>query len=271
MPDVPQTPIDLAEYWNRRYDTVDATRSGHIDLPVVYNLWLYRRKQAHARRALAKVRATLRGARLLEVAAGSGAWMPFWASRGVSDYCGVDLSERAIETLRERFPGLRLYRHDLNDLNIGGVVGAGYDCVSAIDVLYHVVDDGRFREVLADLASVLKPGGLLLLHDQFLHGPPQDYGGYIRWRRLDDYAAALREAGFEVLYRRPTFFFMVQAADYSGRLAQVMHAIWDHFTRPVIGRAPSFAGAVGYAADTAICSVIQNGPSFNIMVCRKRP
>jgi SAM-dependent methyltransferase len=270
MPDAPQTPIDLAEYWNRRYDTVDATRSGHIDLPVEYNLWLYRRKQDHARRALAEVGASLRGARLLEIAAGSGAWIPFWEGQGVSDYCGVDISERAIEALQGRFPARRLFRHDLNDLNIAGVVGAGYDCVSAIDVLYHVVDDGRFAGVLKDLASVVKPGGILLLHDQFLHGPPQNYGGYIRWRRLADYQAALESAGFEVLYRRPTFFFMVQAADYTGRPAQVMHAIWDHLTRPAIGRAPSFTGAVGYVTDTVICSLLRNGPSFNVMVCRKR-
>jgi SAM-dependent methyltransferase len=269
MPDTPQTPIDLTEYWNRRYDTVDATRSGHIDLPVEYNLWLYRRKQHHARRALARVGASLRGARLLEIAAGSGAWMPFWEAQGVSDYCGVDLSERAVEALRERFPARRLFTHDLNELNIGTVVGAGYDCVSAIDVLYHVVDDDRFGAVLSDLASVLKPGGVLLLHDQFLHGAPQNYGGYIRWRRLVDYEAALAAAGFEVLYRRPTFFFMVQAADYSGRKAQLMHAIWDHLTRPAIERAPSAAGALGYAADTAICSLLRNGPSFNVMVCRK--
>jgi len=270
MPEAPQTPINLAEYWNRRYETVDATRSGHIDLPVEYNRWLYRRKQGHARRALAKVGASLRGARLLEIAAGSGAWMPFWDGEGVHDYCGVDLSERAIDALRERYPARRLFQHDLNALHIGGVVGTGYDCVTAIDVLYHVVDDDRFRAVLADLASVLKPGGLLLLHDQFLHGAPQEYGGYIRWRRLADYESALAEAGFEILYRRPTFFFMVQASDYSGRAAQVMHAIWDNLTRPAIGRAPTLTGAVGYAVDTAICNALENGPSFNIMLCRKR-
>jgi SAM-dependent methyltransferase len=270
MSDAPRPPIDLTAYWNRRYDTIDATKSGHIDLPAEYNEWLYRRKQAHVRRVVARVGGSLRDARLLEIAAGSGAWMAFWQAQGVGDYCGIDLSERAVEGLRERFPQHRFLQHDLNDLRVGDAVGAGYDCVSAIDVLYHVVDDDRFGAVLSDLASVLKPGGLLILHDQFLHGPPQEYGGYIRWRALTDYEAALHTAGFEVLDRRPTFFVMVQAADFSGWSAKLMHALWDRLERPAIERAPRLTGAIGYAVDTAICSVLKNGPSFNVMVCRKR-
>lgn len=270
MSDAPRPSIDLTAYWNRRYETIDATKSGHIDLPAEYNEWLYRRKQAHVRRAVDTVGGSLRDARMLEIAAGSGAWMTFWKQQGVSDYCGIDLSARAIEGLRERFPGCRFLQRDLNDLHIREAVGSGYDCVSAIDVLYYVVDDDRFRAVLADIASVMKPSALLLLHDQFLHGPTQNHGGYIRWRRLEDFEAALRAAGFEVLYRRPTFFFMVQAADFSGWSAKIMKALWDHVQRPAIERAPRLAGAIGYAVDTAICSTLKNGPSFNVMVCRRR-
>ena len=81
MPDEPKQSFDAAAYWNKRYATVDVTKSGHIDLPAAYNVWLYRRKQAQLGRALAACGVSLRGARLLEVAAGSGAWMDFWASR----------------------------------------------------------------------------------------------------------------------------------------------------------------------------------------------
>lgn len=264
------SPLDLTAYWNNRYATIDTTKSGHIDLPAEYNRWLYRRKQYLLARALAGVGRTLRGANLLEVAAGSGAWMDFWKRQVVARYCGIDLSARAVDALSERFPQHRFIQRDLNDLGLVDVVGAGYDCVTAIDVLYYVIDDGRFRSVLADLASVLKSDGLLILHDQFLHGPAQDHGGYIRWRPLDYYETSLREAGFEVLWRKPTFFFMVQAADFSGRAAVVMRWLWNHLVYPAITRAPRLAGALGLAVDTSICAMLKNGPSFNVMICRKR-
>lgn len=270
MPDPSPPPLDLTAYWNDRYSTIDSTRSGHIDLPASYNAWLYRRKQDQVRRAIAKVGASLKGRRLLEIAAGSGAWMAFWEAQGVSGYLGVDLSERAVKGLRTSFPHHEFLQRDLTDLHIGEAVGTGYDFVSAIDVLYHLVDDHQFAQVLVDLSSVLKPGGLLLIHDQFLRGPAQDYGGYIRWRSRAEFVAALDAAGFEVLYRHPTFFFMVQATDFTGRPARVMHLLWNQFQRPAIGRAPTVAGAIGYLVDTAICSMLREGPAFNVMVCRKR-
>lgn len=73
-----------------------------------------------------------------------------------------------------------------------------------------------------------------------------------------------------MLYRRPTFFFLVQTADFTGWSARAMHALWVHFQRPVINRAPQVAGAMGYLVDTAVCSTLNEGPAFNVMVCRKR-
>ena len=36
---------DAEEFWAARYADIDLTKSGHIDLPVAYNRWLYRRKK----------------------------------------------------------------------------------------------------------------------------------------------------------------------------------------------------------------------------------
>jgi SAM-dependent methyltransferase len=196
--------------------------------------------------------------------------MSFWESQGVGEYFGIDLSERAINCLKQRFPQHRFMQRDLNDPGLPASVGTGYDCVTAIDVLYHVTDDERFRAVMCELGSLLKPGGVIIIHDQFLHGPAYDHGQYIRWRSLAEYEDALKGAGFEVLYRRPTFFFMIQAVDFSGLAAKFMTTLWNHFSYPVICRFPRFAGAIGYVVDSAICSTLHEGPSMEIMVCRKR-
>jgi SAM-dependent methyltransferase len=261
-------PFDAKAYWDKRYDSIDASKSGHVDLPVEYNAWLYRRKQDHVAKALAAVRASLRGKRLLEIAAGSGAWMNFWQAEGVADYLGIDLSQNAIDDLRTRFPQNRFLQRDLNEPGLAQAVGTEYDCVSAIDVLYHVMDDDRFRALIKEIGDVTKPGGLLVIHDQFLHGPARDHV-YLRWRPLADYEDVLRNAGFEIIYRRATFFFMIQTVDMTGFWADTMDALWDRLVYPVIKRFPRLAGAVGYVVDTLICAVVKEGPSMELMVCRK--
>ena len=269
MPDKKEPAFDAATYWNKRYNTIDSTKSGHIDLPVEYNAWLYRRKQDHVVKAIARVGGSLRAIRLLEVAAGSGAYMSFWKAQGIADYFGIDLSERSIDKLQRRFPQYKFLQRDLSESGLAQVVGAGYDCVSAMDVLYHVVEDEKFRAGLAQLASVLKTGGLLIIHEQFVHGPARDHG-YLKWRSQCDYEVALGAAGFEILYRRPTFFFMIQTVIFKGFAAKAMDTFWDYISYPFIGRFPRLAGVIGYTLDTAICAMLQEGPSMEVMICRKR-
>jgi 2-polyprenyl-3-methyl-5-hydroxy-6-metoxy-1,4-benzoquinol methylase len=269
MPDEPKQSFDAAAYWNKRYATVDVTKSGHIDLPAAYNDWLYRRKQAQLGRALAACGASLRGARLLEVAAGSGAWMNFWASQGVADYLGIDLSQNAIDELAKRFPTQRFLQRDLNDAGLSAAVGQGYDCITAIDVMYHVLDDARVAVILHELARSLKPGGVLAVHDIFTHHVPIDHGRHIRWRTLAQYEAALRAAGLEIVYRCPTFLFMVQNSDYTGGAGKALDFVWRFLTYPFIAHLPRAAGAIGNFVDSFACRFLKDGPSMEFMICRK--
>lgn len=269
MSDEQKPAFDAEAYWNKRYATVDVTKSGHIDLPAAYNVWLYRRKQAHLDRALTACGASLRGARLLEVAAGSGAWMEFWALQGVKDYLGIDLSQNAVDELVKRHPSHRFMQRDLNDAGLSATVGEGYDAIAAIDVLYHVLDDARFADVLRELARSLKPGGLLAVHDIFTHHAPIDHGRYIRWRTLAQYEAALAAAGLEIVYRRPTFLFMVQNADYTGSAGRALDAVWRFLAYPLIAHLPRVAGVTLGFIDALACRFMAEGPSMEFMICRK--
>jgi SAM-dependent methyltransferase len=256
-------------FWEERYRSVDLTRSGHCDLPEAYNRWLYRRKQAVLLKGLQQVGCAPPGQRVLELGVGTGVYVDFWKRHGVTDLTGVDISEPALQALRARHPGGRFLRRDLTAPGLADEVGDGYSMVTALDVLYHVVDDTLLDAALRNVGQVLRPGGLLVMHDQFLHRPSEDRG-YIRWRSLEDWNRLLGAAGFEVLVRRPIFFTMIEPTDVqSPRGLRWMSAFWDA-AYPCIGRFPVAMGTLLYAADTVLGAMLKEGPSMELLIARRR-
>lgn len=256
-------------YWEERYGSLDLTRSGHRDLPERYNRWLYRRKQAVLEAGLASIGFSPRDKRVLEIGAGIGAYLDFWKRCGVRDLTGLDLSSSATAFLQQRYPEFTFLKRDITEPHLGAGCGGGFDLATALDVLYHVVDDDLLNVALRNIFDVLRPGGVFALHDQFLHRPTQ-HRGYIRWRSLTQWEQALEAAGFEVLHRRPIFFVMIQPADCtSARGAASMDALWD-CTSSMIQRLPRLTGAVAYAVDTTLGALLREGPSMELMIARRK-
>jgi SAM-dependent methyltransferase len=261
---------DPVAYWDARYSTIDLTRSGHIDLPERYNEWLYRRKKERLMQGLAAAGFEPRGASVLDIAAGTGVYVDAWRAAGVERLVGIDISSAATQALKRRFPAWAFHVRDLAQPGLAGVTGRGFDLVTAIDMLYHVVDDTAFPVALANIAEVVAPGGLFAIHDTFMHHGERDFG-YIKLRTLDRYAEALDAAGFEILSRTPTFFTMVQCHDLPpGWRSGLDDWLWHRVVNRFVQRFPDASGRVLYHLDRALGAVRREGPSFEMMVCRRR-
>ena len=261
---------DAEQFWADRYRDIDLTKSGHIDLPVAYNRWLYRRKKERLLKGLRAAGFQAKGSSVLEIATGTGVYVEMWKGLGVSRLAGIDISQNATDHLKARFPEFSFHKRDLSAPELTGLVGKDFDLVTAVDMLYHVVDDAAFAVALDNLAQAVKPGGLLAIHDLFLRHGQREFG-YIKWRSLNGYIASLEKAGFEVLSRTPTFFLTVQAYDFdSPENARRMANLWDRFTYPLIGRLPNLMGALGYVSDRMLGAMLKEGPSFEMMICRRR-
>jgi SAM-dependent methyltransferase len=256
-------------FWEERYARLDIRRSGHRDLPEEYNRWLYRRKQAVLRRGLRHIGFEPRDKRMLEIGAGVGAYLGFWQRCGVRDITGLDLSAAAVVFLTERYAQHRFLRRDITAAGLQADIGTGYDLVTALDVLYHVVDDSLLDSALRNIFEVLRPGGVFAMHDQLLHRA-SEHRGYIHWRSLVQWQQALDRAGFEIVYRTPIFFCMVQPNNcITARGAARMDALWER-SNAVIQRFPSLAGVLGYAVDTTLGAVLDRGPSMELMLARRK-
>lgn len=174
--------------------------------------WWYRGRRRVLRAELDRLHAPP-GARLLDVGCGSGRTLDELAVYGLPS--GVDLSDRAVRTARER-GHLDVLRAPAEDLPFAE---GAFDVVTCLDVLEHIDDD---RAALRELLRVTRPGGRLVVtvpaypalwsrHDeQNLHRR--------RYTRASLRAAA-RDAGWH-LERETSFNTLLLPVAAAVRLAQ---------------------------------------------------
>jgi len=260
------TDFDPRSYWENRLRTQWGLHGvGYLGLGGPFNEWMYRIRRRVFRRLATRIAAEagldLRRARVLDAGSGTGFYLQQWLDLGVTDLAGSDLTVAAVEQLRERFPTVRLEVMDIADPVTAFEPGA-YDIVSIFDVLFHIVDDARYRAAFRNLASLLRPGGVLLLSENFLHGPA------VRTRHVVSRSAAeiaeiARQAGLSPIGRGPMFVLMNYPVDAS-RMAQ---GVWTVATRPFVAHRSirwiygQVAGAVLTPLELLLTSTLREGPS----------
>lgn len=259
--------FDPVEYWERMHrENRGFAAVGFAGLGVGFNTWMYRVRRVALARALRRAGLRVEGASVLDVGAGTGFYVRAWLQLGAAHVTGIDLSEAAVAALRAAFPTEEFVRDDIADPSRS--LSAQYDVVSAFDVLFHIVDDDRFARAIRNIGALTRPGGHLLLSDNFLHGPPVR-GRHQVSRSRAEIDEALRAAGFETVARLPTFFLMNTPIDSQSR---VLHFWW----RKVCGichrsdRAGAVLGGLLFPLELLLTGLTQEGPSTELVVCRRR-
>jgi SAM-dependent methyltransferase len=255
------------DYWEDRHQThtgLDAV--GYAGAGEAYNAWLYRVRRRMFRRHVAPLAHP--GSSVLDVASGTGYYFERWREAGVRDISGCDVSPTAVRGLRARFPGVPIER-----LDIAGPADElphrRFDLVSAFDLLYHLIDDGAYHRALANLARLVKPGGFLVITENFRREGPRRFASIQVNREETEILDALDEVGFEVTMRRPLFVIMNAPACGGGRL---LHAWWRRAhalltTRP---RAGQVLGPALYPIELCCLSLVRRAPSTELAICRRR-
>lgn len=155
--------------------------------------WWYAGQRAVATALLAPWAGGRRGLRLLDAGCGTGFNLLALAPLAAS--LGIDLSPEAIRFCRER--GVRALRGSVLALPFAD---AAFDLVTSFDVIYHdwVPDD---RAAVAEMARVLRPGGVLLVRVPALEALRGAHDAEVLTRRRytrGELAALVRGAGLEV-------------------------------------------------------------------------
>jgi SAM-dependent methyltransferase len=263
-------------YWTQvLQDGYDESAVGYPNLARSFNSARYDLELRNVALALAAAGVPT-PARVLDVGSGTGIWIDFWRGRGVRDITGVDLTETAVEHLRERHPEHTFLRADVGDAAAG--LPGPVDVVSAMSVLLHITDEARFEQALGNLLAALGPDGVLLLVEPIVvhrwWGPPFGADANSKARPLATYERILAAGGFEVVDLRPVSCLLTNVIDTRRPgTFRLMSLYWEAICR-IIGRRErlgSVAGSVLGAADRLATRIVPNGPSAKILVARRRP
>lgn len=105
----------------------------------------------------------LAGSRVLDLGGGPGRYTLALAARG-DDVTLVDLSPELIAEASQRIAAAGLTARALvgDAADLSAVPGAPFDAVLALGPLYHAADLSEVRGFVEQIASVLRPGGVLL-------------------------------------------------------------------------------------------------------------
>jgi SAM-dependent methyltransferase len=259
--------FDATSYWNERLaHNPGLCGVGFTSLGRSYNTWLYRVRKTIFRRAIESIPLDCRKARVLDVGSGTGFYLDRWKELGVRQLRGSDFSEVAVSRLQQRYPEIEFSQLDIGD-HLPESLHASQDAVSAFDMLFHIVDDSRYRQAIQNIHAALAEGGWFLFSDLFVHEETKRWEHMVA-RSLDEVERTLTSAGFRIVSRKPVFALMNQPLDCRNR-AYVF--LWKVFSRVIqtsdlVGH---LAGACLSPLDLHLTRVMHESPTTEIMICQK--
>ena len=258
---------DGASYWERRhesYDSLDAV--GWTGLGTAFNGWMYAVRRRVFKRVVSANLAIGPETHVLDVGSGTGFYLDVWRELGAGMIEGSDLTAAATERLRAARPGVPVHRFDLGG-DPSQLPSGPFDAVSAMDMLFHIMDAKAYARAVSNLAALVAPGGHVVLSENLLDG--RVAAGPVQVSRSEEeITGLLRANGLEPLTRVPMFVLLNGPVDSNSRLLRLW---WDGLTRVVsfhetLGRV---AGAALFGVELLALRLTRRGPSTKLLICRR--
>jgi SAM-dependent methyltransferase len=227
---------------------------------------LYRVRKRVFRRNVGRLPVDFSQANVLDIGSGVGFYIERWKELGVKHITGADITQVVVQRLSHKYPDSKFVQVDIGG-DDAALEGYTFDIISTFDVLFHIVDDARFARAIQNIAARLKPGGLFIFSDNFLHGEPVRVPIQVS-RALTDIEQLLRENNLEVVERRPMFVLMANPIDSNNTFLKL-------FWRLVAGLAARsealgfMIGAILYPVELLCTALLRESPTTEMMICRK--
>jgi SAM-dependent methyltransferase len=204
--------FDPKRYWETRLAERGGLEGvGYTALGEQYNRWLYRLRRRVFLRRMRRRGVEFASCDVLDVGSGTGFYPDLWRELGARHVVGSDLTRAAVEAMGRRRPDGEFVQLDITG-DLAELGGRQFDVVSAFDILFHIVDDAKYERAIANVGRLVRPGGLFVLSDFFLHHEAERSLHMVS-RPLATVERLLRDSGFEVVQRRALSVLMNYPVD----------------------------------------------------------
>jgi 2-polyprenyl-3-methyl-5-hydroxy-6-metoxy-1,4-benzoquinol methylase len=230
--------FDPKSYWESRLgQKFSLAGVGDIRMPLSYNQVLYALRGNAFKKAL---RFVGKSAQVLDVGSGSGFYIDQWKQTGAS-VTGSDLTNTAVANLAEKYPECSFVEWDAGSVGLPG--DKRFDAISAFDVFFHIVDDARYSQAIANVSSLLKPGGHFLYSDYFMRGEEKRME-HIAFRSRQRIDQVMTKNGLREVARIPVFWMMNSPVVTDSRIPRKAFNVLLRLA----GRSELFGTLFGWAA-----------------------
>lgn len=261
--------FNAESYWQNRLSRKPGLEGvGFVGLGRFYNYWLYAVQRRVFLRQVKTLKLNWAETDVLDVGSGTGFYIRLWRSLGVRSITATDITEVAVRRLQKQYPTIECLKFDIGDALPEELARRQYRVVSAFGVLYHVLDDERYRRALQNIHHMLHPGGLFVFSENFVHGHSVRATHQVS-RSLHQIESLLRDVGFFTKWRVPMFFIMNVPVDIRNPLVRTAWKVIPFAVArlKVLG---AILGALEYAIQIALSSWVKEGPSTELMICEKK-
>ncbi|MCX6555333.1 MAG: class I SAM-dependent methyltransferase [Candidatus Aminicenantes bacterium] len=158
------------EFFESYYSLTDSNSDGHTVSPDAQPL-LVRYHYNQVENAIIEFMAVRAGAlplsHVLDIGAGTGHWTDFYLNTfHAEQVTAIEISTVAACRLQERFHSSPVTVIN-QDVASAGPLPDAVDLVSAIGVMFHIVDDAELERAVEHLAARLRPGGIFIISGYF--------------------------------------------------------------------------------------------------------
>jgi len=193
-------------YWETRLgQNPNLCGTGHRQFSLAYNEAMYQVATKNLEAVLARNKLDLTGKQILDIGPGSGYFVQKYLEWGAAHVTGVDIADMSVQLLQQAFPQHAFVQGDISHKTFAMPVQ--YDLVTAISVIFHIVEDVKFKQALTNMCNAVRPGGHLLLVDAF-HQPAFLTAQHVRLRSLNHYIPSLEAHQIEICVLHPMYYLM---------------------------------------------------------------
>ena len=142
----------------------------------------------------------VQGGNILDIGSGTGHWLDFYRTFfEPAQLWGIDFAQGPLDKLQKKFgSSVQLQRWDISAEIPAELSVNRFDLINAVGIVFHIVDDEKWRKAIDNLASLLKESGVLIIGGDF-GDTTQERGVMRKTRSLKDWKALASSLSLNIL------------------------------------------------------------------------